>query len=178
MTQALTNSQLSDQGANAIRKAFKTYRTRFKEITERAQSRFLDRDWQAMRTDAAQRLELYRDAVDRIETAVGRDLADGLEVSLAKYRLFAETSEALPGAFDGARIGIDPQQPPIGFGGLQDPNGVPSAANGRIDLEAARVRRESQDDLLKHHRQVPYFLFHQRSDRPDGPPGPWRLIWF
>ena len=68
MSQSITNSQLSDQGANAIRKAFKTYRTRFKEITERAQSRFLDRDWQAMRTDAAQRLELYRDAVDRIET--------------------------------------------------------------------------------------------------------------
>jgi len=34
------------------------------------------------------------------------------------------------------------------------------AADGRIDLEAARVRRESHDDLLLHHGQVPYFLFH------------------
>ena len=79
MTQALTNSQLSYQGANAIRKAFKTYRTRFKEITERAQSRFLDRDWQAMRTDATQRLELYRDAVDRIETGIRQLLADRVQ---------------------------------------------------------------------------------------------------
>ena len=70
-----------------------------------------------------------------------------------------------------------PEQPAVGVGGLQDPAGVPSAADGRIDLEAARVRRESQDDLLKHHGQVPYFLFHQRSDRPDGPPGPRRLMW-
>jgi len=79
MTQALTNSQLSYQGANAIRKAFKTYRTRFKEITERAQSRFLDRDWQAMRTEATQRLELYRDAVDRIETVIRQLLADRVQ---------------------------------------------------------------------------------------------------
>ena len=49
---------------------------------------------------------------------------------------------------DGARVGVEPQQPAAGAGGLQDPAGVPSAADGRIDLEAARVRRESHDDLL------------------------------
>ena len=122
--------------------------------------------------------EVHEDAVDGLEAVVVRDLGHGLEVSLPNDRTVAEAGEALAGALDGSRIGIDPQQPAAGVGGLQDPNGVPSAADGRIDLEAARVRRESQDDLLKHHGQVPYFLFHQRSDRPDGPPGPWRLIWF
>ena len=75
MTQAFSNSQLADQGAKAIRNVFNTYHTRFKEITKRARSRFLDRDWQAMRTDATQRLELYRKAVDRIETGIRQLLA-------------------------------------------------------------------------------------------------------
>ena len=79
MSQSITNSQLSVQGANAIRKAFNTYRTRFKEITKRAQSHFLDRDWQAIRTDATQRLELYRDGVDRIETGIRQLLADRVQ---------------------------------------------------------------------------------------------------
>ena len=79
MTQALSNSQLADQGAKAIRNVFNTYHARFKEITKRAQSRFLDRDWQAMRTDATQRLELYRDAVDRIETGIRQLLTDRVQ---------------------------------------------------------------------------------------------------
>jgi hypothetical protein len=45
-------------------------------------------------------------------------------------------------------VGVDAEEPAARVGGLQDPAGVPSAADGRIDLEAARVRRESQDDLL------------------------------
>ena len=59
--------------------AFNTYRTGFKEITNRAPSRFLDRDWRAMRADATQRLELYRDTVDRIETGIRRLLADRVQ---------------------------------------------------------------------------------------------------
>ena len=37
-----------------------------------------------------------------------------------------------------AWVGIQSEQPAIGVGGLQDPEGVPSAADGRIYLEAAR----------------------------------------
>lgn len=76
MTQALPNSQLADRGATAIRNAFNAYRTRFKEITRRAQSHFIDRNWQAMRVDATRRLELYRSAVDRIEAGIRQLLAD------------------------------------------------------------------------------------------------------
>jgi isocitrate dehydrogenase kinase/phosphatase len=82
MTQALPKSQLADRGATAIRNAFNTYRTRFKEITRCAQSHFIDRNWQAMRIDAARRLELYRDAVDRIETGIRQLLADRVKDKL------------------------------------------------------------------------------------------------
>jgi len=79
MTQATFNRERTDRGAKAILTAFNTYRARFKEITKRAQSRFIDRDWQAIRTDATQRLELYRDAVDRIETGIRQLLADRVQ---------------------------------------------------------------------------------------------------
>ena len=79
MPQSISNNKLSDQGAKAIHEAFITYRTRFMEITRRAQSRFIDRDWQAMRTDAARRLELYRETVDRIEAGIRQLLADRVQ---------------------------------------------------------------------------------------------------
>ena len=63
MRQSASDNKLSDQGARAIHETFIAYRTRFMQITRRAQSRFIDRDWQAMRTDATRRLELYREAV-------------------------------------------------------------------------------------------------------------------
>ena len=87
-------------------------------------------------------------------------------------------------ALDRPRVRVDREQPPDWFGGLQDPGGVPSAADGRIDLEAARSGRESQDDLLYQHGQVPYFRsFPMRSPRRSvrtleahmvQMPSPWR----
>jgi isocitrate dehydrogenase kinase/phosphatase len=79
MPLSTSNNELSDLGAKAIREAFITYRTRFREITRRAQSRFIDRDWQAMRTDAARRLELYREAVDRIEIDIRQLMANRVQ---------------------------------------------------------------------------------------------------
>jgi len=79
MTQASSDSQLSNPGANAICKAFNAYRARFKEITRCAQSHFIDRNWQAMRTDATLRLELYREMVDRIENGIRQLLADHVQ---------------------------------------------------------------------------------------------------
>ena len=75
----MLDSELSQQGATAILSAFNTWRTRFKEITRRAQSHFLDRNWHAMRTDATLRLELYRVAVDRIEDGIRQLLADHVQ---------------------------------------------------------------------------------------------------
>ncbi len=79
MPQSASNNKPSDQGAKAIHEAFLTYRAQFMEITRRAPSRFVNRDWQAMRTDATRRLELYREAVDRIEAAIRQLLADRVQ---------------------------------------------------------------------------------------------------
>jgi isocitrate dehydrogenase kinase/phosphatase len=79
MPQSLSNNKPSDQCAKAIHEAFITYRKRFMEITRRAPSRFIDRDWHAMRTDAARRLELYREAVDRIEADICQLLTDRVQ---------------------------------------------------------------------------------------------------
>ena len=79
MTQSTSDGELTDHGAKAILTAFSTYRIRFKEITRRAQSHFINRDWQAMRADAYRRLELYREGVDGIEADIRQLLADRVQ---------------------------------------------------------------------------------------------------
>jgi isocitrate dehydrogenase kinase/phosphatase len=73
------NNHLIGQGATAIYRAFSTYRSEFKDITRRAPQRFKNRDWHGVRTDAIRRLELYKDAVDRIEIGIRRLLADQVQ---------------------------------------------------------------------------------------------------
>ena len=79
MPQPPTNSRLANDGANAIFKAFKGYRSQFKEITQHAKSRFRERDWNGMRADAAKRLDLYKNVVDRIEADIRRLLANQIQ---------------------------------------------------------------------------------------------------
>ncbi|MEJ2169301.1 MAG: bifunctional isocitrate dehydrogenase kinase/phosphatase [Desulfobacterales bacterium] len=76
MSLPLTDSALIERSASTIYEAFNTYRFRFKEITRRAKLRFDNRDWQGMRSDAAERLDLYSTVVDRIESDMRRLLAD------------------------------------------------------------------------------------------------------
>ncbi len=90
MMPSTSNNKRSHQGAIAIYEAFITYRTRFMEITRRAPLHFVDREWQAMRADAARRLELYRQAVDRIEADIRRLLAD----SVLDKRMWADIKAA------------------------------------------------------------------------------------
>ncbi|MBT8372282.1 MAG: bifunctional isocitrate dehydrogenase kinase/phosphatase [Deltaproteobacteria bacterium] len=73
------DSRLANQTADAIFKSFIIYRTRFREITRRAKLRFKDHDWKGMQADAAQRLGLYKNAVDRIEIDIRRLLADRIQ---------------------------------------------------------------------------------------------------
>ena len=79
MSKTSINNHLIGQGASAIYRAFGIYRSRFKQITRRASLRFENRDWQGVHTDAILRLDLYKDAVDRIEIDIRRLLADHLQ---------------------------------------------------------------------------------------------------
>lgn len=114
--------------------------------------------------------QVQQDAVDLVPAHVMGGAVQMLEVGVAQQDPVAEACEPVLDPRDRARVGIEPQQPAIGAGGLQDPEGVPSAADGPIDLEAARAWRECRHDLLHHHGQVPFF--HTTLDHPSGPPIP------
>ena len=79
MSQPPINKSLIAQGATAIYRSFGIYRARFKDITRRAPQRFKNRDWHGMRADAILRLDLYKEAVDRIEIDIRRILADQIQ---------------------------------------------------------------------------------------------------
>jgi isocitrate dehydrogenase kinase/phosphatase len=79
MSQNKTSGQIANLGSDAIHEAFSAYRTRFRDITSRAELRFKNCDWHGMRADAVQRLDLYKAAVDRIETDMRRLLASRVQ---------------------------------------------------------------------------------------------------
>ena len=89
--------------------------------------------------------------------AAGATVAELAEVGLAKDESVA-VARAETGLDTGDRggVGIETQEAAIGIGRLQDPLGVPTAAQGGIDVKAAGSRREHLDDLVHQHRQVPF----------------------
>jgi len=67
---ALTDSRLSNLGANRILEGFEEYVSRFRAINQRAPRRFEERDWPGMQSDAVERLRLYTVVVDRVMESV------------------------------------------------------------------------------------------------------------
>jgi isocitrate dehydrogenase kinase/phosphatase len=70
MYTTLTEKRIATLAANVIYEALNTYHARYKGITQRAKLRFKNRDWQNMQRDAAERLSLYREVVDHIESRI------------------------------------------------------------------------------------------------------------
>lgn len=69
---------LADRHAHLICDAFDAYQARFRVITRRAQRRFEQRDWHGLRSDARERITLYRQVVDHIESDTRHHLGDRL----------------------------------------------------------------------------------------------------
>jgi isocitrate dehydrogenase kinase/phosphatase len=67
---ALTDSRLSNLGANRILEGFEEYVSRFRAINQRAPRRFEERDWHGMQADTIERLRLYTVVVDRVMESV------------------------------------------------------------------------------------------------------------
>jgi isocitrate dehydrogenase kinase/phosphatase len=67
---SLTDSRLSNLGANRILEGFEEYASRFRAINQRAPRRFEERDWPGMQSDAVERLHLYTVVVDRVLESV------------------------------------------------------------------------------------------------------------
>ncbi len=120
--------------------------------------------------------EIEQDAIDLPEAHRSRFGGEVPEVGLPKNQPVAETGQALPDPRNRRRVGIESQQPTIRAGGFQDPLGVPTAAEGGVDLEAAGARGEHVHDLLHQHRQVPSLHL---SSTIDGriPSGSWKRMW-
>jgi isocitrate dehydrogenase kinase/phosphatase len=115
---------LARVGAGAILRRYEDHRAAFQKITARARRRFETRDWAGGQRDAAERLALYRTAVDGVERELGELLGEQLRFeSLWRWMkgLFAEFVEQFPdgeiaGTFFNSvtrrvfgTIGIDPE---------------------------------------------------------------------
>lgn len=75
-TSRLTDSRLANLSARQIHDGFERYCRRFRDITCLAQQRFEAQDWHAQRTDALERLKLYRQIVDRTVIMVQNLMAE------------------------------------------------------------------------------------------------------
>lgn len=143
MSQNLTTIRLANMGAKAIRETFESYRTQFDAVTTRAQSRFQALDWQGMRADAAARLDIYKNEVDNIETAIRQLMGDQIEdkqlwahlktayAGLVSARLDRELAETFFNSVTRrifATVGVDPQIEFVESDG--DPSPARAQANG------------------------------------------------
>lgn len=79
MPSSPSDNELAPPAAAKIYAAFKEYHTIFREITERARERFKNRDRHGMRSDATERLDLYKQVVGKIEKEIRRQLEGRLE---------------------------------------------------------------------------------------------------
>jgi len=82
LTHQLTDSRLANVSARAIHNTFLQYRMAFSAITQRANGRFETRDWAGARTDATERLSLYRAFIDEIVLDIQELLGERLHKKL------------------------------------------------------------------------------------------------
>lgn len=82
MQQQLSVSRLANLGAEKIYSGFQSYHQNYKAITVRAAERFIRRDLEGIRSDANERLGLYRQWVDQIEFEIRELLGDRLKEDL------------------------------------------------------------------------------------------------
>ena len=126
----------------------------------------------------AREAEVEERAVDGTEPSLGGDGRQVAEVRLPDDQAVAEAwPESVGHSGDGRPIGIKTEEAAIRVGRLQDPLGVPTAAQGGIDLKASGSRLEHLNDLLRQHRCVP--CLHLSSIQNDRiPSGPWKRMWW
>jgi isocitrate dehydrogenase kinase/phosphatase len=71
-------TSLALRGAEATRDAFDSYQARFKAITRRAKRRFEKQDWHGAQNDAVERLDLYKNVVNKIVADIAGLLQDAI----------------------------------------------------------------------------------------------------
>ena len=64
---SISDSRLANLAAGAIVEGFASFDDRFRIITRRARTRFINRDWAGLRADSGQRFEAYGLAVSAVK---------------------------------------------------------------------------------------------------------------
>ncbi len=95
MSAVSTSSSPGEQACSAILAAFNSYQQSFQEITRRAQTRFLLRQWHAAQQDAVERLELYKLVVDALLSDVRAILGEKILEENTWAALKASYSQAI-----------------------------------------------------------------------------------
>lgn len=124
MNSRVTDSRLANLAAATILDAFNYNQAQFHLLTRRAKRRFEERDWRGMQADAAERLDLYRQVVDRAVADLLGLLSDRAHDKLVWTSLKAVYSGLIDGRDDWeiaetfynsltrrvfATVGVDPQ---------------------------------------------------------------------
>ena len=76
MSQTQRTDNLANRTAHAINQAFGVYQKQYTAITQRAGTRFAQRDWRGMQADARERLDLYKNVVDETVAQVNELLGE------------------------------------------------------------------------------------------------------
>jgi isocitrate dehydrogenase kinase/phosphatase len=100
MAQHLTDSRRANLVAHAICAAYGAYQVQFEALTGRAMVRFEQREWPEMQSDAAERLNLYKQVVDRTVAQVRQMLADRVDERLVWASMKAVYSGLIAGRHD------------------------------------------------------------------------------
>jgi isocitrate dehydrogenase kinase/phosphatase len=74
MNEKFFHRSSADRCAREIVKSFDKFQTKFRTITQRAKERFENQDWSGMKSDADERLDLYKAVVDETVAEVERIL--------------------------------------------------------------------------------------------------------
>ncbi|MDQ3699035.1 MAG: bifunctional isocitrate dehydrogenase kinase/phosphatase [Gemmatimonadota bacterium] len=97
---ASSHNCLAAVAAAAVRDGFAAYHHRFAEITERARTRFEQRDWHGSQQDAGERLALYGEYVTRMLQALPGLLGDSGDHPATWSAMRAEYAELVAGRDD------------------------------------------------------------------------------
>ncbi len=156
--------------AELICDAFDAYQARFRVVTRRAQRRFEQRNWHGLRSDATERITLYQQVVDHIESDTRHHLQDVLHEKplwtqirtayseLTKHKRDAELAETFFNSLTRRifnTVGVDPR---IEFvtTDITDPHRPPDAPARRAFVQLSTTKAYLDAILRQYAFDAPY----------------------
>ncbi len=95
MAETFADENLAVMASECVRDVFDSYNAEFRDIARRASTRFEQKDWKAIQSDVRERLDLYEQALSRVED----QLAPLLENRMRDKPLWMEIKQQFPQLF-------------------------------------------------------------------------------